>query len=142
MTHRQALSLSAASLALAASMGTVTTAAHAATSATVIVQSGPQYVAPAPVVLERWSAPPPPRYERVPPPRRGMVWEQGHWEWRGRGHVWVPGHWLRARPGYVYRQPGWVQQGSRWEMRRGGWDRDGDGVPNRYDRRPDDPYRR
>ncbi|MBF9264150.1 hypothetical protein I4I83_05855, partial [Acidovorax cattleyae] len=60
MTHRQALSLSAASLALAAAMGTVTTSAHSATSATVIVQSGPQYVAPAPVVLQqRWSAPPP-----------------------------------------------------------------------------------
>jgi hypothetical protein len=31
----------------------------------------------------------------------------------------------------------------RWDDRRGGYyrDRDGDGVPNRYDRRPDNPYR-
>ncbi|CAM3473607.1 YXWGXW repeat-containing protein [Paracidovorax anthurii] len=141
MTTRKALSLTAASIALASVLGTVTTAARAATSATVIVQSGPQYVPAAPMVVQ-YPAPPAPRYERVPPPRRGMVWEQGHWEWRGHRHVWVPGHWLRARPGYAYRQPAWVQNDGRWEMRRGGWDRDGDGVPNRYDRRPDNPYRR
>ncbi|MEJ8859309.1 hypothetical protein WKW79_32405 [Variovorax robiniae] len=32
----------------------------------------------------------------------------------------------------------------RWDQRHGGYyrrDRDGDGVPNRYDRRPDNPYR-
>ena len=47
-------------------------------------------------------APPPPRVEVVPAPRRGMVWSPGHWN---RG------------------------------------DRDGDGVPNRYDRRPGNPHR-
>ena len=53
MTTRKALSLSAASLALAASMGAVTATAQAATSATVIVQSGPQYVPPLPVAVQR-----------------------------------------------------------------------------------------
>jgi hypothetical protein len=85
--------------------------------------------------------PPPPRYERVPPPRRGYVWAPGRYEARGRGHAWVGGSWMRARPGYAYRQPEWRERGGRWEQRRGGWDRDHDGVPNRYDRRPNNPYR-
>ncbi len=80
------------------------------------------------------TAPPPPRFERVPAPRRGYVWAPGHWEWRGNRHAWQPGVWVKARPGYAYRQPQWRQDGDRWEMRRGGWDRDGDGVPNRMDR--------
>lgn len=87
------------------------------------------------------AAPPPPRVEVVPPPRRGMVWSPGHWEWRNNRHVWVKGVWLRERPGYRYREPQWVDSGGRWEMRRGGWDRDGDGVPNRHDRRPNNPNR-
>ncbi|MDM0089687.1 MULTISPECIES: hypothetical protein [unclassified Variovorax] len=86
--------------------------------------------------------PPPPRYERVPPPRRGYVWAPGHYEARGHRHVWVPGGYMRARPGYAYRAPEWRERGGRWEYNRGRWDRDGDGVPNRYDRRPDNPYRR
>jgi hypothetical protein len=53
----------------------------------------------------------------------------------------MQGYWVKARPGYAYREPRWVERDGRWEMRRGGWDRDGDGVPNRHDRRPDNPYR-
>ena len=127
-------------------------AAHAATNATVVIQSGmPHYQVQSTYPLP----PPPPRYERVPPPRRGMVWSQGHWEWRGHRHVWMQGHWVKARPGYHYREPRWVEHGGRWNMQPGGWDRDGDGipnrrdrdrdgdgVPNRYDQRPDNPYRR
>ena len=86
-------------------------------------------------------APPPPRFERVPPPRRGFVWAPGHYEWRGGRHVWVGGYWVRARPGYAYRAPAWRQDGGRWVYSAGRWDRDGDGVPNRYDRRPNNPYR-
>ncbi len=118
--------------------------AQAATSATVIVQTGaPTYRQPAPGLLpvQYHRAPPPPRHEVVPPPRRGMVWAQGHWERRGHRDAWVPGRWIQARPGYVYRQPHWDQHGNRWSMQRGGWDRDGDGVPNRYDRRPNNPTR-
>lgn len=117
-----------------ASLGTLP-AAQAGPNAAVVVQTG------SPMMAVQYGPPPPPRYEAMPGPRRGMVWVEGHWEWRGHRHVWVDGYWVRARPGYHYRQPIWVDRGGRWEWRRGGWDRDGDGVPNRYDRRPDNPYR-
>lgn len=132
--------LAAASIALLSltAMGS----AQAVTNATVVIQAGtPHYGGPVVVAPSHYRAPPPPRYEAVPRPRRGMVWETGHWEWRGNRHAWVPGHWIKARPGYAYRQPQWQQRGDRWEMRRGGWDRDGDGVPNRHDRRPNNPNR-
>ena len=102
--------------------------------------------ASADVVVVR-TAPPAPRAERVPPPRRGYVWAPGHWEWRGGHHVWVGGTWLRERRGYVYHAPAWVERDGRWVMERGTWvrgggrDRDGDGVPNRYDARPNNPNR-
>jgi hypothetical protein len=109
---------------VAASLGSMATAATAA----IIVQV----------------APPPPRVEAVPPPRRGHFWVPGHWEWRGNHHHWVSGAWVRERPGYHYMQPTWVERDGRWHMEQGGWrrgDRDGDGVPDRQDRRPDDPRR-
>jgi hypothetical protein len=68
---------------------------------------------------------PPPVY--VQHHRPGYVWSPGHWEYRHGRNFWVEGHWVRARPVYA--------QGPRW-------DRDGDGVPNRYDARPNNPYRR
>jgi len=140
-THQE--NTMARTLFTAASLAALTLAAagaaHAATTATVVIQSGmPHYQVQSTYPLP----PPPPRYERVPPPRRGMVWSQGHWEWHGNRHVWVPGQWVRVRQGYHYRQPHWEQRGNQWHYARGGWDRDGDGVPNRYDRRPDNPYRR
>ena len=126
-------SLTAAGLALATLMGT-TAPAQAQPHATVIVQSGsPGYVIP---------APPPQRREATPRARRGEVWVPGYWDWRGNRHVWVKGHFERARAGYSYRTPQWEQRDGRWEINRGGWDRDGDGVRNRHDSRPDNPYRR
>lgn len=91
-------------------------------------------------------APPAPRQEVVPAPRRGYVWAPGHYEWRNRRHVWVNGHWIKARNGYAYNGPQWVERDGRWVMRpgqwvRGGRDRDGDGVPNRLDSRPNNPNR-
>ena len=153
--HRNAIA--AVSVALLSALGTATVA-QAQTSATVVIQSGPppQYRPAAPVVVQ-YGPPPPPRHEVMPHPRRGMVWVPGHWEWRGHRYVWLQGYWVKARPGYYYREPRWVEHGGRWEMRPGGWDRDGngvpdryqrphdrdrDGVPNRYDRNPDNPYRR
>ncbi|HUQ27248.1 MAG TPA: YXWGXW repeat-containing protein [Usitatibacter sp.] len=88
--------------------------------------------------------PPPLRYEVVPAPRAGWVWAPGYWEWRHHRHVWVAGHWTRYRPGYVYAPARWVQRESRWYYSAPAWnrhDRDGDGVPNRFDRAPDNPYR-
>ncbi len=135
------LSFTAAAFAAVLSLATAGTA-QAATSATVVIQAGsPGYHAQPAYRAQYLPPPPPPRYERVPPPRRGMVWSQGHWEWNGNRHVWMPGQWMRVRQGYHYRQPQWEQRGDRWSYARGGWDRDGDGVPNRHDRRPDNPYR-
>ena len=90
------------------------------------------------------AAPPPARYEAVPAARRGYVWVPGYWNGRGRRHVWTAGHWERARKGYNYVQPNWIERDNRWQLNRGGWcrgDRDGDGVPNRLDRAPNNPNR-
>ena len=88
-------------------------------------------------------APPPAYYEVVPAPRAGWVWVPGYWDWRGHRHHWIAGHWVRARHGYAYHVPHWYERDGRWYIARGGWrDSDGDGVPNRYDRSPYNPYRR
>jgi hypothetical protein len=90
------------------------------------------------------TAPPPPREERIPPGRRGYVWANGYWDWNGRRYVWRPGHWERARAGHHYRPDRWVERNGSWVRERGGWqrgDRDGDGVPNRMDSRPNNPNR-
>ena len=99
-------------------------------------------------------APPVDRVEVVPAPRRGYVWEPGHWQWNGHRHVWRAGHWERARTGYVYNAPRWTERDGRWHYEARRWDRDhdgisdrhdrdrdGDGVPNNRDRRPDNPHR-
>lgn len=109
---------------VAASLGSITLPASAAT-----------------IVLV---APPPLRAEVMPEPRHGHVWVAGHWGWSNHHHQWVQGAWLRERHGYQYEQPSWVERDGRWHMQRGNWrrgDRDGDGIPNRQDRRPDDPRR-
>lgn len=130
--------------------------ALAATAAPLTSMAGPR------VDLFVGVAPPAPLVERMPPPRLGYVWAPGHWEWNGRRHVWLAGYWVAERPGYAYSAPvwvrregGWYLQPERWmpargyerrvvEVPRHDWgyrDRDHDGVPDRYDRRPDDPYR-
>jgi hypothetical protein len=99
--------------------------------------------ASAEVVFVR-EAPPALRAERVPAARRGYVWAPGHWEWKRHRHVWVKGHWVRERRGYVYNAPTWEERDGRWVMQQGNWsrrDRDGDGVRNRDDARPDNPNR-
>ena len=91
-------------------------------------------------------APPTLRYEVIPQPRYGHVWTPGYWDYRthrhGYRHVWVSGYWLAERPGYYYQPHRWVQRGGYWHSERSRWDRDGDGVSNRYDRYPNNPYRR
>lgn len=125
------LPLLAATLALASWTG----------AAQAQVQARVGYAVPGAQVTVQLGAPPAPRREAVPPPRRGHVWAPGHWRPQGRRHVWVPGHWVKVRPGHVYRQPVWTQRNGRWGWTPSRWDRDGDGVPNRRDRRPDNPYR-
>ena len=84
------------------------------------------------------SAPPAPRFETVPAARHGYVWAPGYWNWDGRRHAWLAGHWENARDGYQY-------QGSEWQRdgvpNRRDHDRDGDGVRNHRDDRPDNPRR-
>jgi hypothetical protein len=90
-------------------------------------------------------APPAPRYEVVPAPRVGYVWTPGYWDWRQNRHHWVTGRYVRHRPGYYYEPARWVPRDGRYYYSRPAWragDRDGDGVPNRYDRAPNNPYRR
>jgi hypothetical protein len=97
-------------------------------------------------------APPAPRYEVVPAPRVGYVWQPGYYDWRSGHHVWVRGGWVRERKGYYYHPSRWEQRDGRWVLERGKWDRerwadnryndrrgpggdrDRDGVPNRVDR--------
>lgn len=114
--------------------------AQAATQGTVIIQSGPQ------LQYRDLPPPPPPRAMNRPGARRGHVWVDGHWEWRGSKYRWVDGYWLQARRGYAYQQPQWVQRNGQWTYVRGDWrrgdayrhgrarDRDHDGIPDRHDR--------
>jgi hypothetical protein len=94
------------------------------------------------------NAPPPPRFESVPPPRRGYVWAPGYWDWRDHRHVWIGGTWVVERPGYVYTEPRWVQREGRWWHEEARWergpngDRDHDGIPNKYDRHDNRSYGR
>ncbi len=70
-------------------------------------------------------APPPARFERVPPPRRGYAWAPGYWRWNAHmhHHVWVGGYWTQVRPGYRYRPARWVHQGRNWRFHQGYWAR-------------------
>lgn len=88
------------------------------------------------------------RPEAVPRPRSGHHWVSGHWQQRGRHTVWQPGHWERSRPAYRpgygavhHPSPPGRPNGHYAQPRPPRWDRDGDGVPNRHDQRPNNPYR-
>ena len=88
--------------------------------------------------------PPERRHEVMPAPRRGYLWAPGYWDGRRDKHVWRRGHWERERSGHHFVEPRWVERNNGWALERGRWnrgDRDGDGVPNNRDRRPDDPRR-
>jgi hypothetical protein len=86
--------------------------------------------------------PPPPRYERVPAPRRGYVWAPGYWDWNGHSHAWREGHWERARSGYVYERPEWRHDNGQWQLNKGGWKQEKKEYKrdkhDRHDRHDDD----
>lgn len=88
------------------------------TTAVVPIQAMAQHTS---VSINIGTAPPPLRYERMPPPRHGYVWAPGYWNWNGYQHVWAQGHWVRARPGYAYQRPQWRQDHGHWNLHQGGW---------------------
>ena len=113
-------------------------------SAAMIAASIGTVVTPADAAIIVRVAPPEQRVEVDHAARRGYAWTPGYWNWNGRRHVWVAGAWVRERPGYKYNHARWVERDGGWQMERRRWskgDRDGDGVPNRFDRQPDNPRR-
>lgn len=125
-----------ASLAAAGTLAGLAASAHAVPA--VVAPSYPAYNAG--VVVQ--TAPPPPIAEYVPASRPGHVWAPGHYVLNNGRYEWRSGQWVAERPGYVWQQAQWVQRpdGS-WVMAGNTWvrhglngDRDGDGIPNRYDR--------
>ena len=96
--------------------------------------------------------PPAPVYEVVPAPRVGYVWAPGFWHWEGSRHVWHAGYWMPERRGYNWVPDRWAQVHGGWQHEQGHWDRqvaahpwgdrDHDGVPNKFDNYPNNPYRR
>ena len=110
-------------------------------------------------------APPAPRYEVVPAPRAGYVWQPGYWQWSEGRHRWHKGYWVKERHNMYWHPNRWEERDGRYHFVPGRYDReryaanrwgdrdhdgvpnkydrdrDGDGVPNRADRAPDNPYR-
>jgi hypothetical protein len=115
----------------------ITSLAAAAFFSTATVVTAPFTPADAQVSIT-FGAPPPPRYEVAPAPRTGYVWAPGHYQLVNDQYVWVPGQWMTARPGYRYVPSNWerayVSGREQWRYVPSRWDRDGDGIPNRYDR--------
>ena len=117
---------------------------------TIIVSSFAAVAPTAQAAVQVYIDTPPPavRYEVVPAPRKGYVGAPGYWNWNNHRHVWARGHWERQRVGYYYHPNRWTQNEGRWTREGGRWDRnapmgdrDHDGVPNIYDRQPDNPRR-
>jgi hypothetical protein len=59
------------------------------------------------------SPPPPARVEFVPrlpkEERRGEVWVDGEWEWKGRRWIWRAGGWEVPEPGASYAPPATIR---------------------------------
>ncbi len=73
------------------------------------------------IVVVAPSAPPPARYEVVPGPRVGYVWDHGHWGWEHGRYVWVRGHWEAERVGLHWVAGHWAPRGPNWVWVRGHW---------------------
>ncbi len=71
---------------------------------------GDRIVAPEP--------PPPPRVEARPePPRPGMAWQEGYWEWspQPRTYRWMPGEFAEPpRPAATWTPGHWQQRPDGW----------------------------
>jgi len=70
------------------------------------------------------AAPPAPKDEPRPMPRRGMTWISGEWEWHsesGGNWKWRAGRFERRQPGKMWSDGRWEERGGRWERIRGEW---------------------
>jgi WXXGXW repeat (2 copies) len=69
--------------------------------------------------------PPPPRVEARPaPPRPGMVWQDGHWEWNPatRTYSWMPGEFAAPpQPSATWSPGGWHKRPDGWVWMPGRW---------------------
>jgi hypothetical protein len=70
-------------------------------------------------------APPADRVEVVPEPRKGFVYERGHYEYDGHAYQWKEGRFLQERQGHVYTPYALEHRGDKYYYRPGHWDDDG-----------------
>ena len=68
-------------------------------------------------------APPPPRYEVVPPPRVGYIWAPGYWGWDGQRHVWHGGRFMREHHGEHWVNHEWEEHNGHYRYHEGHWER-------------------
>jgi WXXGXW repeat (2 copies) len=68
-------------------------------------------------------APPPPKQQRMPHPRDGMIWAPGHWEWSSQAYYWFDGTWLVERRKRHWVPARWERTGNRWHFLPGHWER-------------------
>lgn len=66
-------------------------------------------------------APPPARFEPLPPPRPGYVWVPGNWQYRENAYAWYQGYWQPARPDYDYAPGRWVRADGGWRWVEPNW---------------------
>jgi len=95
-------------------------------------------------------APPPARFEPLPPPRPGYVWVPGNWQYRENTYAWNQGYWQPARPDYEYAPGRWVRADGGWRWVEPNWrpvkykkwdqDEDHDRHGHGRDRDDDDNY--
>ncbi len=78
---------------------------------------------PMPPYPPGWRAPPPRRYEAVPPPPgASYVWVPGHWRWNGYRYIWIGGRYDVRRNSWHHWVDGrWVVVNGRWVWLDGHW---------------------
>jgi hypothetical protein len=93
--------------------------------ATISAAMGLPQAARAAVSFDVEVAPPPPRYEVVPPPRVGYVWTPGYWRWDAphHRHVWVRGRYIHGHRGEHWVAHRWHEHDGRYRFENGHWER-------------------
>jgi hypothetical protein len=112
-----------------------TALAAAAVSTSALIAPAMLTPAAAQLNISIGTPPPAPIYEVTPAPRAGYVWAPGHYRYDGGRYVWASGRWIGDRPGYRWVSDRWERGPSGWYHVAGRWDRNGNGIPDRYERR-------